>query len=75
MMPPRLPLPAELRQFLDRLEANPGSVVLIAIEWPREMQNFPRVGIAWFDSEARKRLKRALQGEKRRTRNSTERGR
>lgn len=66
MIPPILPTHDDLAPFLAKLEQHEGSVVLIAIEWPRETQNFPRVGTAWFDADARKRLRRALKGEARR---------
>lgn len=66
MIAPRLPSHDELRPFLDRLESNPGSVVLIAVEWQRDVKNYAEAKVGFFDADARARLRRALQGEKRR---------
>jgi len=66
MIPPRIPSTEDLQPLLDKLEANPGSMILLAIEWPRQSQNFAQVGTGWFDSDARARLRRALFAEKRR---------
>ena len=55
MIPPRFPDPTELQPLLEKLEAYPGSVVLLAIEQP-EVCNFCRVT---FDE--RKALRRALE--------------
>lgn len=58
-MPPVLPSVEELRPQLDRLEATPGSVILIAVEKP-DAQNFPRVTFGFFDAKERKALRAAL---------------
>lgn len=46
MILPILPTVEDLRPQLDRLEANPGSVILLAIEQP-EVCNFARCTGAW----------------------------
>jgi|GEM_PF-2744732 len=66
MIPPRLPAPDELAPFFDRLESNPGSVVLIAVEWQRDVKNYAEAKVGWFDADARRRLKRALKAEAKR---------
>jgi hypothetical protein len=46
MLPPILPSNDELTPQLQRLETEPGSVILIALELP-ETQNFPRVQVGY----------------------------
>jgi len=60
MISPILPTVTELQPQLDRLEANPGSVLLIAIEQP-EICNFARTTWALLSKEERKSLKSALE--------------
>ena len=60
MINPILPTIEELRPQLDRLEANPGSVILLAIEQP-EVCNFGRCTVAWLSWEERKTLRTALE--------------
>jgi ATP-dependent DNA ligase len=60
MIAPTLPTHDELRQNLARLESQPGSVILIAVEYPRETQNFCRVSTGFFDADERKALRAAL---------------
>jgi hypothetical protein len=67
MIAPKFPTEVELEPFLAKLRENAGSVVIVAIEWPRDTQNFARLGIGWFDEKARQRLKRALRAEARRS--------
>jgi hypothetical protein len=50
-----LPSIEDLQPQFDRLEANPGSVVLLAIEQPG-ICNFARVTEGWFSKEERKRV-------------------
>jgi hypothetical protein len=59
MISPSLPTAAHLQPLLDKLEANPGSVILIALDQP-EACNFARVTSAWFSPEERNALKAAL---------------
>ena len=60
MIPPTWPSAAELQPALDKLEAHPGSLVLLAIEQP-EVCNFCRVTFAWLSADERKALRRALE--------------
>ena len=59
MIAPTLPSADELRPHLARLEATPGSVLLIAVELPGT-QNFCRVTCGFFDAGERKALRAAL---------------
>jgi hypothetical protein len=59
MIHPTLPPISELQPHLDKLEANQGSVVLIAIEVP-EVCNFSRVTVGWFSKGERDALRKAL---------------
>jgi hypothetical protein len=61
MIAPTLPSVEELHPWLNRLEANPGSVILIPIDQPEEVCNFTRIGWAWFSREEHKKLKQALE--------------
>ena len=60
MIPPTFPSAEQLRPVLEKLEAHPGSVVLLAIEGGA-ICNFCRVTVAWFSAEERKALRRALE--------------
>ena len=60
MIPPELPGPHELAPWIEKLEAHPGSVVLIAIEQP-ETCNFARCTAAWLSREERKAIRAALE--------------
>jgi hypothetical protein len=60
MITPKLPGPAELAPYLPKLEAAPGSIVLVAIEVP-EVCNFARATCVWLSREERKTLKAALE--------------
>ena len=53
MIPPKLPTIADLREQLKKLEANPGSIVLIALE-SFETRNDCRVTTSWLSAEERK---------------------
>ncbi len=53
----------ELLPFLER--QSEGGITIIAVE-VLETQNFPRVSFGTFGPDAKKRLRRALAGEKRR---------
>jgi hypothetical protein len=66
MIPPILPTTAELQPFLAKLEASSGSVVLIAITWNRDGENYAKAEVGFFNADARARLKRAIRAEKRR---------
>jgi hypothetical protein len=65
MIAPKLPRPAELRPYLQKLEAHPGSVILVAIEQP-EVCNFARCTCAWLSREERKALRIALEAARKR---------
>ena len=66
MIPATLPSISELQPQLAKLEANSGSVVIIAIEQP-EVCKFTRTTWAWLSREERKALRSALaQARKRR---------
>jgi hypothetical protein len=58
---PDLPNAEQLRPALEKLEAVPGSVVLLAIESAEPCCNFCRVTVAWLAPEERKALRRALE--------------
>ena len=60
MITPKLPGPAELAPWIEKLEAAPGSIVLVAIEVP-EVCNFARATCVWLSREERKTLKAALE--------------
>lgn len=60
MNAPKLPTIEELHAQLARLEATPGSVILIAVEYPRETQNFCWATWGFFDAEERKALRAAI---------------
>lgn len=59
MILPQLPSAGDLRPWLDRLEANEGRIVLIALESFRT-RNDCRCTVGWFSSEEKKALKTAL---------------
>ena len=59
MLAPTLPTLSELQPHLDKLNAHPGSIVLIAIE-TLETQNYPRIGVAWLSAAERKDLRAGL---------------
>ena len=56
----QLPAPHELAPWIEKLEAHPGSVVLIAVEQP-EICNLARCTAAWLSREERTELRRALE--------------
>ena len=56
----QLPTPQELQPWIEKLEAAPGSVVLIAVEQP-EVCNFARCTCAWLSREERQAIRRALE--------------
>jgi hypothetical protein len=60
MITPKLPEPAELKPWFQKLEAHPGSVILVAIEQP-EVCNFTRTTWAWLNREERIAVRRALE--------------
>jgi hypothetical protein len=61
MIPPTFPSAEQLRPALEKLEAAPGSVVLLAIESAEPCCNFCRVTVAWLAPDERKALRRALE--------------
>jgi uncharacterized membrane protein len=65
MIFPRLPRPTELAPYLQKLEAHPGSIVLVAFEVPGTC-NYARCTAAWLSWEERKTLKAALERARRR---------
>ncbi len=61
MIPPTLALSrSSFGPALEKLEANPGSVILIAVESAEAHCNFCRVTWAWLSREERKALRAAL---------------
>jgi hypothetical protein len=60
MIPPTFPSTEQLRPVLEKLEVNPGSIILIAVEQP-EVCNFARVTWSWLSREERKALKAGLE--------------
>lgn len=65
MIAPRLPSMQELQPLLDRLTAENGSCVIIALHWPRsasgqEFQNYAEVGTAFFTKDETDALRSAL---------------
>ena len=56
-----LPNVADLQSHLDRLEANPGSVILLAIQMAEPCCNFTRCTCAWLSKAQRKALRLALE--------------
>ena len=64
MITPKLPGPTELGPHLQKLEAHPGSIILVAIEQP-EICNFARTTVAWLSREERIAVRRALEIAKR----------
>ena len=60
MITPKLPGPAELAPYLEKLEAAPGSIVLVAIEVP-EVCNYARATCAWLSKQEREAIRRALE--------------
>ena len=56
----QLPTPRDLAPWIEKLEAAPGSVVLIAVEQP-EVCNYARCTAAWLSREERQTLKAALE--------------
>jgi hypothetical protein len=59
MIPPKLPAIADLREQLKKLESNPASIVLIALE-SFETRNECRVTTSWLSAEERKVLRNGL---------------
>ena len=53
-----LPTPQDLAPWIEKLEGNPGSVVLIAVEQPK-VCNFARCTAVWLSREEGKTLKAA----------------
>lgn len=74
MIPPQLPGPSELAPYLQKLEAHPGSIILVAIEVP-EVCNFARTTCTWLSREERKAIRVALERcRRRRTSHDVDRG-
>lgn len=61
MIPPTFPSNAELGPALEKLEAYPGSVILLAVEPAEARCNFCRVTWAWLSKDERRTLKIALE--------------
>jgi hypothetical protein len=55
------PAISELQPQLEQLEANPGSVLLLAVEMAESQCNFCRVTWAWLSKQERRTLKSALE--------------
>jgi hypothetical protein len=70
---PDLPNAEQLRPVLEKLEAHPGSLVLVAIEQP-EVCNFCRVTWSWLLREERKALKAGLERARQKRRKAAEKG-
>jgi hypothetical protein len=49
-----------IRPYLEKLLANPGSMVFVALETPRAPEG-PRVGKGWFSASERELLRKALE--------------
>jgi hypothetical protein len=62
MIPPTFPSTEQLQPELEKLEAHPGSIVLLAIEPAEAHSNFCRVTVAWLSADERKALRRVLEG-------------
>ena len=62
MIAPLGQTPQELQPALEKLEAHPGSVILVAVESAEARCNFCRVTWAWLSREERKALRRPLEG-------------
>jgi hypothetical protein len=56
----QIPAAHELQPWIQKLEAHPRSVVLIAVEQP-QVCNLARATCAWLSREERKALRRALE--------------
>lgn len=74
MIPPTLPSIEELAPFLRRLELSPDGIVLIAITFNPDAQNYAEARWSFFTAEQRRRFKRALSSEKRRQVSSPSKG-
>ena len=61
LIAPCLPSISELQPQLEKLQACPGSVILVAIDQPEACCNFARCTWAWLSKEERKALKSALE--------------
>jgi hypothetical protein len=59
MLFPELPDPRDLGPWLRKMEANPGSCVIITIE-PRNDGKRPDVRLAWLSGAERKKARRAM---------------
>jgi hypothetical protein len=56
---PEIPHPRELGAWLRKMEANPGSCVILTIE-PRKDEARPDVRVAWISEAERKKIRAAL---------------
>ena len=74
MIEPKLPTADDLKPSLEKLEANPGSVVLIAVELAESHCNFARCSWGWFSGQERKALRRALETARRKRQKAAEKG-
>lgn len=59
MLWPKLPRPEELSAWLRKMEANPGSCIVLTIE-PRKGSDRPDVKIAWISEAERKKIRKTL---------------
>ena len=59
MLWPELPHPRDLGAWLRKMEANPGSCVILTIE-PRNDGKRPDVRVAWISETERKKIRKAL---------------
>lgn len=58
-LPEAWPNKSTLRPYLEKLLANPGSMVFIALEAPRGPEG-PTIGMGWFSAQERAVLRKAL---------------
>ena len=61
MIAPCLPSITELHPLLEKLELNPGSVILIALDQAEPCCNYARCTWAWLSKKERQTLKAALE--------------
>ena len=72
MIAPAWPTPQELQPALEKLEAHPGSVILVAVESAEAHCNFCRITWAWLAGKSERRceprcLRRRTNGDPRRS--------
>ena len=60
MLWPELPHPRDLGAWLRKMEANPGSCVILTIEPPALDKERPSVKVAWISEAERKKIRAAM---------------